>query len=232
MGGLPSARKNRFSAQGLVPGIALRLEVSVANHTESYATSVEEVDEEAIAVLVPMVQLRTRRLPVGAVVRAEYVFRDRYCRFLSEVMGHSPDGVSEYLSAPAVIDTIERREHFRLQTALKPSSIYRLLVDPQAEPREEASLGECTVTDLSETGLCLSSRARLAPGERLGIQFELPRIGEIQARFRVVSVDAPRRGHLNRRVHGRFIDIRLADRDRIARFLMRRQLEMRRRGQL
>lgn len=232
MGASSPPRKDRYRGQGLVPGLPLRLEVSVGDHVECYATRVEEMHEDALSVLVPMVRLRTRSLPVGTVIHAEYLFRSRRCRFVTEVAAHSADGLHEILHLPASIETIERREYFRLKTALHPESVYRLVIDVEREPGEDCDLDDCTIVDLSEGGVCLSSRAGVSDGERLGIQFQLPRIGVINARLRVLRADEPARGQLNRRVHCMFTDIRLADRDRIARYLMRRQLEMRRRGQL
>jgi len=166
------------------------------------------------------------------VVRAEYLFRNRRCRFVSHVSGHSPDGLEEILSLPDSIETVEHRHYFRLQTALRPLSVFRLVIDGHQEQDDEGSLEDCTIVDLSEGGVCLSSRAAVGEGERLGMQFQLPRIGRVNVRMRVLRVDDPRSGERNRRVHCMFTDIRLLDRDSIARYLMTRQLELRRRGQL
>jgi hypothetical protein len=75
-------------------------------------------------------------------------------------------------------------------------------------------------------------RKRIESGERLGMTLPLPSIGDITARERVTGTDEPSTGFRNLSIHCVFTDITLADRDRIARYLMRRQLEMRRRGQL
>ncbi|MBE7520158.1 MAG: PilZ domain-containing protein [Thermoflexaceae bacterium] len=232
MGASQPARNDRFSACGLVPGVPLRLEVSVGNHVECLATRVEEVGPNTMAILLPMVRRQARRLATGTLVHAEYIFRNRRCRFVTEVAGHSDDGLHEILRLPPAIDTIERRSHFRLQTALRPQALFRLVLGPDDIPGDETAFDDCTIVDLSEGGACLSSRVPLHDGERLGIVFTLPGVGEINARMRVLSVDEPAHGKLNRRAHCIFTDIRLSDRDRIARYLMRRQLEMRRRGQL
>jgi c-di-GMP-binding flagellar brake protein YcgR len=78
----------------------------------------------------------------------------------------------------------------------------------------------------------LSTPARLSSGERLGVQASLGNDVEFTARMQITSVDDPPTGNRNRRVHCRFTDISRADREKVARYLMRRQLEMRRRGQL
>ena len=163
-------------------------------------------------------------------MRAAYIHKRRRFRFVSEVLGHSADGHQDFLSLPGAIDDSERRSHYRLEAALKPAALYRLVIDATTEP-QDADV-DVTVVDLSEGGCCLASRKRLEAGERYGMQLDLPGAGEITVRFRVTSVDERRPGYLNYRVHCLFTDIQLAHRDRIARYLMRRQLEMRRRGQL
>lgn len=229
MGGLSLPRKNPFMSQGLLPGITLRLDVSSNKHGETFVTRIEDVDAEQIAILVPMRGLRPRPLPTGTLVHAHYIHQQKRWQFVTEVAGHSPDGLYEYLRIPPAIASTERRRNFRLSSAIKPDSVYRLVID--AESTELVEI-EATIVDLSEGGCCLSTRASAVAGERLGLQAQLPEAGEIRSRMRVNSVDEPTPGNRNRRLHCEFTDISRADRDVIARYMMRRQLEMRRRGQL
>lgn len=232
MGALPSQRKNPFKAQGLVPGVPLRMEVSVGNAVDTLSTRVDDVDEQMLSVLVPMLRLRTRPLPIGAFVRATYVASNRRWRFLSEVTGVSLDGNIQYLELPASIESSDRRTVFRLGTALRPETVYRVAVnsDQGAEPRQDKL--DATVIDLSEGGVCLSSRQDAEMGEWLGIVVRLPLIGDVTARMKVTGTELPRPGQLNHRIHCQFAEITRGDRDKIARFVMRRQIEMRQRGQL
>lgn len=229
MGGLPSPRKNRFMAQGLLPGITLRLDVSAGNNGETHVTRVEDVSDSHIAILVPMRGLRPRPFGAGTLVHAQYFHQQKRWMFVTEVEGHSEDGMYEYLRLPGSIENSERRHNFRLPAAIKPESVYRLVVDADTE---EPELIEGTIVDLSEGGCCLSTRSLGLPGERLGLHAILPEAGEIRARMRVNFVRDPMPGNRNRRLHCEFTDISRADRDIIARYMMRRQLEMRRRGQL
>lgn len=229
--GAPAPRpKNPFMAQGLLPGTALRIEVSTREGAETYATRIEDVDAEQIAILVPMRGLRPRPLPVGTLVRSIYIYRQKRWRFLTEVIGHSPDGTWEYLRLPADIDCNERRRNYRLQVAIKPARVYRILVNP--DQPESADDIDGTIVDLSEGGCCIASKAFAMAGERIGIEAHLPEAGDIAVRARIVAIREPERGYRMRRLHCEFIDPPRAMRDLIARYLMRRQLEMRRRGQL
>lgn len=228
MGASPSQRKNPFMAQGLLPGITLRLDVSSGEAGETHVTRVEEVDGR-IAILVPMRGLRPRPFATGTLVHAHYIHQQKRWMFITEVEGHSDDGMFEFLRLPAAIESTERRRNFRLPSAIRPESIYRLVVDAETEDPE---LIEGTVVDLSEGGCCISTRSLAIPGERLGLHAILPEAGEIHARLRVNIIRDPQPGNRNRRLHCEFTDISRAHRDVIARYMMRRQLEMRRRGQL
>jgi c-di-GMP-binding flagellar brake protein YcgR len=217
-------------AQGLLPGTALRIEVSTRDGAETYATRIEDVDRDLIAILVPMRGLRPRPLATGTLVRSVYYYRQRRWRFVTEVIGHSPDGTWEYLRLPADIDCNERRRNYRLPVAIKPSRIYRLLIDTEQPHSEEDIDG--TLVDLSESGCCVASKAFALAGERIGIDATLPEAGTIAVRARIITIREPERGYRMRRLHCEFIDPPRTQRDLIARYLMRRQLEMRRRGQI
>lgn len=228
MGALPLRRKNPFMAQGLLPGITLRLDVSSGGEGESHVTRVEDV-AGSIAILVPMRGLRPRPFPTGTLIHAKYIHQQKRWMFLTEVEGHSDDGMFEYLRLPAAIESTERRRNFRLPSAIRPESVYRLVVDAD---EDEPELLEGTIVDLSEGGCCFSTRSFAMPGERLGLHAALPEAGEIHARMRITFVRDPQPGNRNRRLHCEFTDISRMHRDIIARYMMRRQLEMRRRGQL
>ncbi len=232
MGAPSPQRKNPFRAQGLVPGLPLRMEVSVGNGAETLSTRVDDVDEQALSVLVPMLRLRTRPLPAGAFVRATYVAAKRRWRFVTEVTGLSPDGNVQYMALPATVDSSDRRTTFRLETALRPRTIYRVVIDPDAEVESRANTLDATIVDLGEGGACLSSRQAAVIGEWLGMVVNLPLLGAVTVRMKVTGMEAPKAGQLNHRIHCQFAEITRGDRDKIARFLMKRQIEMRQRGQL
>ena len=232
MGSLSQPRKNAYMAQGLVAGLTLRLTASRRHDAEFLVTRLEYVSDTSLEVLVPMRKLRQTPLTVGSRLHGAYVYQKKRWSFVTDVMGNSSDGTIQYLRLPEDIECSERRGSFRLETSLKPSSLYRLVIDKDAMPDDETANVAGTVVDLGEGGLCLSSSARIAPGERLGIQVSLGEGIEFTARMQVTMVDDPSGGQRNRRIHCQFTDISRADRDRVAKYLIRRQLEMRRRGQI
>lgn len=232
MGGLLQPRKNPFMAQGLQPGVTLRMAVSRREDAELLSTTVEHVDDQQIEVLVPMQRMRARPHSPGTRVHAAYTFKNKTWQFVTEVSGHSLDGRLEFLTLPKDIETIERRLAFRLATSIRPETLYKVVIDAEMLATDTGNSVPGTIVDLSQGGLCLSSQAHLMSGERLGLQAILGDCGQITARVQVVRVEEPPPGKMNRRIHCQFTDISRVDRDRVARFLMKRQLEMRRRGQL
>lgn len=235
MAALPPPRDDRLRKLGIVPGMTIRIAYIAGETVEECVTLVEEVTSERIGVAVPMVKLRQRPLPRGAALWATFGYRGRQWRFVSKVVGRSEDGSLDYLAAPSEVESCDRRQSFRLPTALQPRSVYRLVMDggPESATSEAAPALECMVVDLSEGGCCLTTRDPFVQvGERLGIDLELPHVGRVLARMRVVGIEEPTRDRRNRRVHCQFVEISLGNRDRIAKYLIRRQLEMRRRGQL
>ena len=208
------------------------MDVAVPGGVESHTAPVEDVSSNGNTILTPMKNLRLRAFAKGTHLHAAYVQERRRWRFVSEFTGASPMGGLSYLSAPGSIERTERRASFRLTTAVKPIVLYRLVLDPERVADEEPQTLEGTIVDLSEGGICFTSRDSARAGERLGLRADLPGAGEIHARLRVTGVDDPAQGNRNRRIHRQFTDISQGDRDRIARYLMRRQIEMRRRGLL
>ena len=225
-------RKNPFEGQGLVPGLTLHLEFTVGERCEALVTQVQEVDEKSVTVLVPMQHLRKRPVPVGQPLGASYVHQRLQFHFVSSVREHSDDGELQVLAAPRFIQSSERRRAFRLQTALRPTALYRIVVNGANPLDDDQDVLEGTLVDISEGGACLSSRLETTIGERFGLQVDLPAVGRITTRLRVAGIEEPLDGQRNRRIHCAFIDLGRMDRERIAKYLMRRQLEMRRRGQM
>lgn len=230
MGASQPSRKNPLQGYGIVPGLNIQLELTVGNRTELYPSRVEEIADNAIGVLVPMNRRQRRPLPGGALVRVSFVYGERRRRFVTEVTGHSDDGLVDYLAMPADVEDNDRRSSYRLDTALTPQSLFRLFVVDEDDDRDVAI--KASVVNMSEGGLCFTTRADVRAGERFAIQVELPMAGTLNARLRVIEVEDPDRNRWSRRVHCKFTNLSHRERDLIARFLMKRQLELRRRGQL
>ena len=227
MGASSQPRKNPYVSQGLFPGTVLHVSPDAE---PELLTRVEALDEQIMTVLPPERPGQTRVLARGELLRVTYSHRDRTYAFTTEVIGRTADGAKHYLRAPLLIETPEQRATFRLETFIRPLSLYRLIVN--LDSLSDSADLEGTIVDLGEGGLCLSTPSRMRVGERLGVHASLGEAGEFMARMKAAEVVAPDQGQRNARVHCQFTDISRPNVDLIARYLMQRQLDLRRRGQL
>jgi c-di-GMP-binding flagellar brake protein YcgR len=232
MGAVSPAHKNQLISQGLRSGRALRLNIESGDRVEALSTRVEDLTEKVLTVLTPMVRMHDRPIERGTKIRVNYTFDNRIFGFVTESLGVSPDGQFQLLTVPEVIKSTDRRGVFRLQAFLQPESVYRVVVNQDTPKQPGAGQLKCSILDISEGGVCLSSRHGASVGERLGMDVDLPDSGQLRVRMRVVDVEVPPKGQLNHRIHCVFVDLAVHDRDRIGKFLLRRQLAMRHRGQL
>lgn len=208
------------------------MHVDLEDSVETYATLVEEIEDDRLTVLSPIQRMRVRTVPRGVTVHALYTYEKRFYGFVTESLGASPDEELQYLLPPELIESTDRRDAFRLEESLRPKSVYRLIVDPARSEEPGGLVLKCTIRDISEGGVCLSSRHPAVEGEWLGVHIELPAVGDLKLRLRVVSIEEPAKDQLNYRLHCVFVDLARFERDRIARYLMKRQLDLRHRGRL
>ena len=221
-----------LAARGIAPGVALQLHVHHAEGDQVLSTILEHVADDRLEILVPIFKRRVRPSPVGAVVRCDYTHQRRSLRFVTVVSGHSADGVYEYLALPQSIEDRERRGSFRLVTSIQPIDAGRIVEGPVEGETQLVSLTKPLIVDLSDGGLCIGCQDRVLWGDRLHVRAPLGDQGEFSARLRAVTVDEPAKGYATRKAHCQFEEITRPDRDRIARYIIARQIEMRRAGKI
>jgi c-di-GMP-binding flagellar brake protein YcgR len=131
-----------------------------------------------------------------------------------------------------VAQTLEQRRSFRLKATLEPMCVFRLLINPAHLPANDDLVIKSTIADISAGGVCLVTKQNAALGDLLGMVIVLTADEDLVVRMRVVSITEPVPGNHNRRLHCEFLGLQPRDNDRIARFVLRAQLELRRRGLL
>ncbi len=221
-----------LALRGFVPGASLRLFVGRGASETTLSTVVEVITDERFEVLVPIYLRRTRSVPEGTPVRVEYSYQRKVWSFTSQVIGHSKDRAFEYLRLPAEIQATERRGHFRLSTSLQPTEAFVVRDGPEGEPPILVELARPLIADLSEGGLLLACQGPVGATDRIQLRMALDDFGEVALQLRVALAEEPARKTLSRRLHCQFVDISRADRERIARYLMRRQIALRKAGRL
>ncbi len=130
------------------------------------------------------------------------------------------------LEHPTEADHSERRQFYRLLTTLEPR--YAARVSTEGEELERV---EARILDLSGGGMQLHTRHWLPVGARLRLIFALENDPQdVDALATVLSVVRPGASRAFYRVHCRFIDLARSERERIVRFIFRKQIDFRKKG--
>jgi c-di-GMP-binding flagellar brake protein YcgR len=132
------------------------------------------------------------------------------------------------LEHPTEADHSERRQFYRLLTTISPRYAARVSADG-----EELERVEGRILDISGGGLQLQVRKWIPVGSRLRLIFALeddPQ--EVDACATALSVVRPGSSHAaaSYRVHCRYIDLPRTERERIVRFIFRKQIDFRKKG--
>lgn len=127
------------------------------------------------------------------------------------------------ISLPGDIRLIEKRQHYRLPRGISPT--YSALCNELGVDERRVRL---TVIDISAGGLQFVSREEIGNG-RL-VHMWLPLDGyRIDCIAQVLDTRLPEPGRSNHRYHGQFTMLLRDDRERLARWVFSKQLELRRR---
>ncbi len=127
------------------------------------------------------------------------------------------------INLPSAIRLIEKRQHYRLARGVVPT--YSALCNEIGVDERRVRL---TVVDISAGGLQFVSREEIEKG-RL-VHMWLPLDGyRIDCIAQVVHTRPPEPGRSNHRYHGQFTMLLHDDRERLARWVFSKQLELRRR---
>lgn len=116
--------------------------------------------------------------PGGCSVEVAYASEDGLCSFLARAVAMSPRG-GLWITRPEVIETLQRRAHFRLRAHVGGHAI---VVRPD---RTELDFN-LTTEDLSAGGVRFLSPSALTSNDDLGVELALPAVGKIETRVRLV----------------------------------------------
>lgn len=232
MGRLWRGQENRWSSFGLRPGVRLHIEAQRGSCVETAATRLEELTGDGLHIL-PLVRGRERtRIEPAARLHVMYEHDDKRYHFHSSWLGTEASGELHLIALPAHIEPFERRRWFRLITFIRPVAVFRAGVAGPRAMQPGGLLLDADIVDLGEGGMCLSSRHSARAGEVLGVHASLQECGYLKSRVKVVGVERPVGGNRSYRLHCAFTEFDESERERVARFVLWHQLEMRKRGRL
>ncbi len=128
------------------------------------------------------------------------------------------------LARPDTLRLVEKRQHFRLELGIVPA--YAAVTD--ANGVDERSL-RLTALNISAGGVKFVSRRALSKGDLIHMWLPLDDY-RVDCMVEVVNALSPGVGRSNYRYNTQFRSISHDDRERLARFVFRKQIELRRRS--
>ncbi|NLG79648.1 MAG: hypothetical protein GX492_07490 [Firmicutes bacterium] len=209
----------------------ITLVVPEGRNAGSYPSRVEDIGLDAVVVAAPTHKGAVLRLAEGDAVRIQVVRQDGVYKLdtVVEAMIMYPFPMLQ-LARPVEIVRDQRRRYARVDVSLPAR--YRCL-DRSGKRRLVPHKG--TVTNVSGGGALIvtwQSRPALEVGSEVDVELELP-CGKVSAKGVVVrmSVERTETGRVQQ-IAVEFKDIDEKQRDMLARYVLQRQLELRRKGLL
>lgn len=185
---------------------------------------IEEVKDDMVYVLAPMLRLRAVSVPLGARVRVGLRLEAGYYTFTTEVWEqvYHPQALLG-LRLPDEMERRDQRAYYRLPLTIQPEAA--AVVDAEGQRIREV---RATVVNLSGGGLEMVVPEPLRAGDQVSMQLRLDDL-PVSIMMRVRSVEDPGGGRFNYRAHCQFIDPPRGLRERIIRFVYREQVRRRQR---
>jgi len=205
-----------------------RLEIMLSknNNTPRFTSRVEELTSDEMVIAMPMqkgrpIILESGRGFYGKIITESgvYIFKSK---FLSKRMYPLPVWV---VTLPYEIEKTQQRAFVRFDVS-QPLQIEYFLDDDS----ENAITLKVMTRDLSGGGLQAICEQSIKIGTKVNMTLTLPEEGDLEVDGEVIRVQKPQKDRQLFWVSIKFVDTRNIVRDKISRFIFRKQLEHRQRG--
>ncbi|SEO80854.1 flagellar brake protein [Propionispora vibrioides] len=184
---------------------------------------IEDMTPEAMTIAMPMSKGYPIIIPNGSTVWGRVVENGQVYQFQSTVTGKRISPLPVWiLTLPTNITKVQQRSFVRLDIVL-PVKIQ--VVSEQQD--EDAPLHDLLTKNISGGGVCLISQDKLKLGTKLNVQLQLPEQEAWTIASDVVRLDMPQNDRQLYWIGVRFLDIAEPIRNRLIRFIFRKQLEQR-----
>ncbi len=220
--GLPSAQ------HPVAPNDLVDLEVGEEPFAGRYASRVEGIAGEVLALAAPLHHGTPLALPLGSAVLVHVLKPDpvRGARYVArgQVVGRQYEG-----QVPLLLVGELQWERVQLRSFTRAPAIVPIMYRPVGSERRQP-WNRAETRDLGGGGLMFWTKQPPQPGSQLEMVIELPQ-RSVEATGEVIRVqERPEEEGGGFGVAVRFVSVSEADRDRLIRFVLRRQAEMRRMG--
>jgi len=186
---------------------------------------IREVNDDNLAIGVPMKKNEQVALQEGATYNFRAVLDDGLYYFMSEVLGTESSGnVMLYIiSRPQQVQRRQRRNYFRVPCALEARYLEISGDGSRSAPEEWLQAETALVINLSGGGLMLVTGRELPVGTVLLLRLSLQSKNEkkeVQVKGKILRVHPLKMGRARRYRYGvQFFDLNEKDRDKIIRYI-------------
>ena len=210
----------------LHPGMHVHVMPRDGALSSAFESVIRDVAERGIHIDTPWYEGEALPMAPGDELALFVQTGGRIYRLFSTVRLVDSVGGGAMIEHPVEADHAERRQFYRLLTTIAP----RYAARTNAEGEELERL-DARVLDLSGGGLQLHVRDWVPVGSRVRLIFTLdddPQ--DVDSTVVALSVVRPGPRRSLYRVHCRFVDLPRSERERIVRFIFRKQVDFRQRG--
>ncbi|WP_022850244.1 flagellar brake protein [Limisalsivibrio acetivorans] len=199
------------------------LEVKSGDYPGTYDSRIEDVKPKSILITMPTEKTVTIPLSSGVILDVAYVSEQGRFHFRSKVIKRVKEVIPLLeIEKPDAVYRKELREYFRVNTRAK---IKVLLTREEPDGSIKEKLCIASVHDISGGGIRIISECRMEMEEMVEVYFDgaIPGLESIQGRVR--RAVALEEGKYEAGLE--FIDINNVDRDKVIKYVFKRQLELR-----
>jgi len=195
------------------------------NNIQQFASRIEEIIEGYMIIAMPMEKGHPIFQARGSTFYGRIFDESGVYAFKSTFIDRKMNPLPIWIvSRPFDIEKTQQRSFVRFDIAL-PVLVQYIT----AEEEEEVALNLVT-KDLSGGGLQVISNRRIKVGKRVQIKLDCPEYGTFEIMGEIIRVQKPQDDRQVFWISIRFIDIQETIRDKISKFIFKKQLEQRQKG--
>lgn len=197
--------------------------ITIGRSVERHSSRVEEIGKDYYVIAMPMAKSVPIILMQGTKFQGRAVVDGMVWEFTSEFLDKRIQPIPVWIiSKPYDIQKIQLRAFVRIDTSL-PLEL-QVISEDNSQPVVSA-----TTSDISGGGLRAVSKHQMHVGTNLKLIFDLPGMGKVQGSGVIVR-EEPLQDKLFYASGIKFTEIAEKDRDKIIKFIFKKQLERRQKG--
>lgn len=189
---------------------------------EQYSSRVEEITKNYMVIAMPMSKGYPIFLQAGEPFFGKIMLNSSAYRFKSNFLDKKMHPIPIWkIAIPYDIEKVQMREFVRIE-AMLPVSIQFMPIEENSQPIHMLT------KDISGGGTQIVSKQSIIIGSKLQLNIDIPDFGMITVSGEVVREDRPQADNALYWIGLKFLDIQEKDRNKIIKYIFKKELEKRR----